>query len=148
MENLRPMVLKTLSSRFFVPSRDSNKMSQTNVSSSLTSSFTNANVLNSKEYPRVSCTRIRCALATFACNDGGFEIGHFAKHFIKNRESTTALHYNLLANRRHALTIAMKLYKSFHDGGTEVAVDNLEEDKVLKDIKLYSQNVDKDKVID
>ena len=148
IENLRPIVLKTLSSRLFVPSSDSSKMSQTNVSSSLTSSFTNANVLNNKEYPRMSCTRIRCALATFACNDGGFEMGYFAKHFMKNWESTTALHYNLLANRRHALNIAMKLYQSFNDGGTEVAADNAEADKILQDIKLYSRNVDKDKVID
>ena len=96
----------------------------------------------------MSCTRIRCALATFACNDGGFEMGYFAKHFMKNRESTTALHYNLLANRRHALNIAMKLYQSFNDGGTEVAADNAEADKILQDIKLYSRNVDKDKVID
>ena len=110
LENLRPIVLKTLSSRLFVPSSNSNKMSQKNVSSSLTSSLTNANVLNSKEYPRVSCTRIRCALATFACDDGGFEMGYFAKHFMKNRESTTSLHYNLLANRRHALNIAMNLF--------------------------------------
>ena len=110
MENLRPIVLKTLSSRLFVPSSNSNKMSQKNVSSSLTSSFTNANVLNSKEYPRVSCTCIRCALATFACDDGGFEMEYFAKHFMKNRESTTALHYNLLANRHHALNIAMNLF--------------------------------------
>ena len=99
MKNLRPIVLKTLPSRLFVPSSDSNKISQTNVSSSLTLSFTNANGLNNKEYPGVSCTRIRSALATFACNDGRFEMGYLAKRFMKNRESTTALQYNLLANR-------------------------------------------------
>ena len=138
IENLRPIVLKTLSSRLFVPSSDSSKMSQTNGSSSLSSSFTNANVFNNKEYPCASCIRIRCALATFAYNDGGFEMGYFTKHFMKNRENTTALHYNLLASRRDALNIAMKLYQSFNDGGTEVAVDNAEADKVLQDIKLYS----------
>ena len=42
----------------------------------------------------------------------------------------------------------MKLYQSFNDGGTEIAVDNAEADKVLQDIKLYSRNVDKSKVID
>ena len=148
MKNLRPIILKTLSSRLFVPSSDSNKISQTNVSSSLTLSFTNPNGLNNKEYPGVSCTRIRSALATFACNDGGFEMGYLAKRFMKNRESTTALNYNLLANRRHALNIAMKLYKSFNNGGTEVAVDNVKADKILQDIKLYSRNVDKGKVTD
>ena len=96
----------------------------------------------------MSCIRIRCALAAFASNDGGFEMWYFAKQFLKNRESTTALHHNLLANRRHALNIAMKLYKSFNDGGTEVAVGNVEADQVLQDIKLYSRNVDKEKVID
>ena len=148
IENLRPIVLKTLSSRLFVPSSNSSKMSQTNVSSSLTSSFTNANVLSNNESPSASCTRICYALATFAFSDGGFGMGYFAKHFMKNRESTAALHYNLLANRRHALNIAMKLYKAFSNSGTEVAVDNVEADKVLQDIKLYSRNVDKDKVID
>ena len=42
----------------------------------------------------------------------------------------------------------MKLYKSFNNGGTEVAVDNVESDKILKDIKLYWRNVDKGKVTD
>ena len=90
IENLCPIVVKTLSSRLFIPSSDSNKMSQTNVS---------------------SCTRIRCALATFACNDGRVEMGYFAKQLLKNWESTTALHYNLLAKRRHELNTTMKLYE-------------------------------------
>ena len=38
-------------------------------------------------------------------------MGYFAKHFMKNWESTTALHYNLLAKGRHALNTAMKLYE-------------------------------------
>ena len=59
----------------------------------------------------MSCTHVRCALATFACNDGRVEMGYFAKHFMKNWESTTALHYNLLAKGLHALNTAMKLYE-------------------------------------
>ena len=53
IENLCPIVVKTLSSRLFIPSSDSNKMSQTNVSSSLTPNFTNANVLINIDYPGI-----------------------------------------------------------------------------------------------
>lgn len=52
-------------------------------------------------------------IATYTCNDEGFESSFFAKTFIKNREETTDIHYNLLSNRRLALNIAMKLYKNF-----------------------------------
>ena len=101
--------------REFLPSGKSSSMNQTNVSSSLTSSFKYAKVFSRKEYARVTCTRIRCGIATFACNEGGFDTAFFAKHFMKNREETTCLHYNLLANQRHAISIAMKLYDSFTD---------------------------------
>lgn len=93
----------------------------------------------------------QCALATFACNDGRFKIGFFAKHFMKNRESTTGLHYNLLANRCNAMNIAMKLYKWFNNGGTVtlmIVAGILEADKVLQGINFFSRNADKDKVID
>jgi len=45
--------------------------------------------------------------------EGDFDSAFFAKHFMKNREETTNIHYNLLSNRRHAINIAMKLYSSF-----------------------------------
>ena len=48
---------------------------------------------------------------------------------MKNRESTTLAHYNLLSNRRHAISIAMNLYSSF--SGIEVK----DRDKMANDIK-------------
>ena len=85
-------------------------MSQSNVTASLTASFKLSNVLKRAEYQRVCCTRIRCGIATFACNDDGFDSGFFAPHFINNRKETTNLHYN---HRHRALNIAMKLYENF-----------------------------------
>ena len=99
--HLRKKVTSTQSTRVFLPaSSTSKKMSQANVSSSLTSSFNLAKIFSQKEYKRVCCTRIRCGIATFACNEGGFDTGFFAKHYMKNREETTSIHYNLLSNRR------------------------------------------------
>ena len=96
----------------------------------------------------MSCTRIRCAIATFACNDGGFETGFFARHFMKNREETTAIHYNLLSNRRHALNIAMKLYKSFLGiNGEVINVHDEEVDKIVTYLMASSKHCDKDEVM-
>ena len=147
LNRLRPQFEGSSSSRLFVPTSGSLAMTQTNISSSLTASFKNAAILKAAEYQRVSCTRIRCALATFACNDGGFEMGYFANHFMKNKEETTALHYNLLSNRRHALSIAMKLYDSFSCINGEVKVDSDIAEKVAKDIKEASSKLDKANVI-
>lgn len=112
-EKLRHLIYDGKSHRAFVPNGGRPYMNQSNVASALTSAFTKAKVLSEHEYERVSCTRIRCGLATFACNEVGFETAFVANHFMKNKEETTALHYNLLANQRHALNIAMKLYDSF-----------------------------------
>ena len=53
----------------------------------------------------MSCTRIRVACATFACNEGNIDMGYLAKNLMKNREQKTALHYNILANHRDASMI-------------------------------------------
>ena len=113
-KHLHHLITAKKSKRAFFPaSTESLKMSQANVSSSLTASFNSAKVFTKAEFKRVSCTRIRCGIATYACNEGGYETAFFAKHFMKNRDETTSIHYNLLSNRRHALGIAMKLYESF-----------------------------------
>ena len=109
---LRHLIYEGNSKRAFVTNGKS-KMSQTNVGSALTAAFKKSKIFSKSEYQRVSCTRIRCGLATFACNEGGLETAYVANHFMKNKEETTAIHYNLHANRRHALHIAMKLYDSF-----------------------------------
>ena len=77
---------------------------------------------------RVNCTGLRCGIATYACNEGGFDTGFFARHFMKNREETTCLHYNLLSYRRHALNIAIKLYQDFSDNSSGVKISVQESD--------------------
>lgn len=101
------------STRLFAPNLVSSKMNQTNVSSCLTATYKKAAVFKKGENQRVCCTRIRCGIATYACNEGNMDSAFFAKHFMKNKEATTDLHYNLKSNRRHAIHIAMNLYNSF-----------------------------------
>ena len=147
-KHLRLLVSKNPSSKAFLPASGAPKLNQTNVSASLTASFKLAKVLRENEYQRVSCTRIRCGLATFACNDGGFESAFFAKHFMKNREQTTDMHYNLLSNRRHALSIAMKLYESFSCvGGKEITADSRDISNLVHSLNEAAKHVDKENVI-
>lgn len=113
----------TKSKRVFLPKSENLKMSQTNVSNSLTASFSSANVFSESEFKRVSCTRIRCGIATYACNEGGFDEAFFAKHFMKNREQTTSIHYNIKANQRNALAIGMQLQKTFSYGNESVHIE-------------------------
>ena len=124
----RPVLLgEKKSSRLFVSTSDKAKLSQSNIAASLTSSFGKANVFSQNEYKRVSCTRIRVGCATFACNTGGIDMGYLAKHFMKNREQTTALHYNMLANHRDALCLASLIGDSFEIyGGQTVVIKDLE----------------------
>ena len=144
VKNLRSLIYSGTAKKAFVTSGDGKQMSQTNVASSLTAAFKKANVFNSGEYQRVSCTRIRCGLATFACNEGGMETAYVANHFMKNKEETTALHYNLHANRRHALHIAMKLYDSFNMPDGEKVVLQPEE---LKKCFMQTQRSKKESTI-
>ena len=98
---------------------DSDQMSHGSVGSALTSSFSNAGVFTTEEYTRVSPTRIRCACATFGCKIDGIDSGYFAKHFMKNKEDTTQMHYNLYANHREALKLAMLIGDTFEVGGVK-----------------------------
>ena len=142
-KHLRHIVNSTKSTRAFLPaSAVTTKMCQANVCSSLTATFKLANVFTKNEFERVSCTRIRCGVATYACNEGGYETAFFAKHFMKNREETTSIHYNLLSNRRHALGIAMKLYKSFSPSdGVKVTATEGQIDSLTEVVKKSSSKV-------
>ena len=119
-------------------------MTPANVASCLSSAFKKAKVFPKDEYQLVSCTRIRCGLATFACNEGGFENAFVTNHFMNNMEETTAQHYNLLANRRHTLNIAMKLYDTFNGKSIQIDKDDIQklflpsvvhEDSVIEQLK-------------
>lgn len=146
---LRKLINSSSSRKFFLPSSPvSKKMTQTNISASLTASFKRAGIFKAVEYQRVSCTRVRCGIATFACNEGGFESAFFAKHFMKNREETTDVHYNLLSNRRHALSIAMKLYESFtKSDGSVVKVNAAEIDSITSEIKQHTAALPKKETV-
>ncbi|XP_057300018.1 uncharacterized protein LOC130630515 isoform X2 [Hydractinia symbiolongicarpus] len=148
LRNLRSIISKNPSLKVFLPASGAPKMSQTNVSASLTASFKLAKVLFQNEYQRISCTRVRCGLATFACNDGGFESGFFAKHFMKNKEQTTDMHYNLLSNRRHALNIAMKLYASFNGvDGEKITIEPKDVHEIADKLKKSSGNLNKEQIL-
>ena len=69
----------------------------------LCSSFNKARVFAQSASSRFSFTRIRVALATFAINTGNINQGYFAFHFMKNKEATTVLHYNVLSDQREAI---------------------------------------------
>ena len=66
IQPLRKIVTNVKSSRAFLAASGQRKMTQTNIASSITSTFKAAYILSTTEYQRVSCTRIRCAIATFA----------------------------------------------------------------------------------
>ena len=65
------------------------------------------------ENNRVCCTRIRVTCATLACNEGGFDMGYIARNLMKNREQTTAAHYNMFGDHRDALCIASYIGNTF-----------------------------------
>ena len=66
IQPLRKIVTNVKSSRAFLAVSGQRKMTQTNIASSITSTFKAAYILSTTEYQRVSCTRILCAIATFA----------------------------------------------------------------------------------
>ena len=138
VNHLRILLNPAKSKWLFVPNSSSGKLTATNVSSSLTTTFRRSKVLGKTDHQRVSCTRIRCGIATYACNEGEMDVSFFARHFMKNREATTSLHYNLLSNRRHALNIAMQLYNKFSGhNGEEISVDDGDElaEEITKSVK-------------
>ena len=79
-------------------------------------------------------THIRIACATFGCKADGIDSGYFAKHFMKNKENTTQIHYNLYANHREALKLAMLMGNTFEVGGEKVFVKKEEFDKLTNAI--------------
>ena len=109
VNHLRGTVSHVKSGKVFLTvSSYESQMNQTNVTASLTATFKLANVLKANDYQRVSCTRIRCAIATFACNDGGFETSFFARRFMKNREEMTNLDgcsTDIVTSKDHSLKV-------------------------------------------
>ena len=120
-----------ISTRLFVCNENKSTLSQSNVSSSLTSRFKKAKVFCKDENNRVCCTRIRVTCATLACNEGGFDMGYIAKNFMKNREQTTAAHYNMFANHRDALCIASYIGNTFQVYDGEIVILSSKEQKEL-----------------
>ena len=133
---LRFKISNVMSGRVFLISGNKASMNQSNVSVSLTESFKLAKVFSATEHKGVNCTRIRCGNATYVCNERGFDESYFAKHFMKSRHETTAIHYNLLSNQRHALTIAMDLYDTFSVDGKKLIVKKEEVTQLETDIKI------------
>lgn len=43
--------------------------------------------------------------------------GYFAKHFMKHKEATTDIHYNIYSNHLEALKLAMLMSNTFEVGG-------------------------------
>ena len=113
---VRPLLNFDSNTYLFI-STDAEQMSHGAIGSALTSSFKNADVFTKAEYTRVCPTRIRCACATFGCKKEGVDSGHFAKYFMKNKEDTTNIHYNLYSNHREALKLAMVMGDTFGVGG-------------------------------
>ena len=69
----------------------------------------------------------------------------FARHFMKNKKETTARHYNLLSNQRHAVSIAMKLYDTITGpDGVDFSVDSTTVDQCPK-CSISQQNLSKRK---
>lgn len=121
---LRAKISKKKSKYLFITSSPNNEMmSSADVGAALTASFLKATVFDKDEYNRVSPTRMRVACATIACNTEGIDMGFFANVFMKNRKETTAWHYNVLANNRDALSMAMMIGNSFQVGDHEVVVN-------------------------
>ena len=66
----------------------------------------------------------------------------FARHFMKSREKATSIYYNLLANKRHTLNIAMKLYQSFSiSTDMTVSLENKGVEGWIENIKNSSAEV-------
>ena len=79
-------------------------------------------------------------LVTFGCKLEGMDSGHFAKYFMKNKEVTTQIHYNLYANHREALKLAMQIGDSFKVGGVVHSVGKTEMEN-LTNVMLNSDEI-------
>ena len=131
VQYLWKIVTNVKSLRDFLTASGQCKMTQTNVTSSITTALKATYVLSPIEYQSVSCARILCAIGTFPYNAGGFDMAFFARNFMKNKEETTGRHYTLLSNQRHAVSIAMKLHDTFTGpDGVDILVDSTTVDSV------------------
>ena len=140
INKLRPVISGTKSNHLFVSS-DGDIMSHGSIGNALTSSFSQATVFTVDEYTRVCPTRIRCACATFGCKAEGIDSGFFAKHFMKNKEDTTNIHYNLYSNHREALKLAMLIGDTFEVGGTKKCILKQEVDQLTQAILETEKSV-------
>ena len=140
MKSLLP-ILNPSSATYLFISSDSDRMSHGAIGSALTSSFKQANVFTKKEYKRVCPTRIRCSCATFGCKADGIDSGYFAKHFMKNKEATTQIHYNLYSNHREALKLAMMIGDTFQVGGMKKVLAKKEIEDLTKAIYKEERNL-------
>ena len=120
-DTMRGLLNPEAGEHLFVSS-SSPKLSHPTIGSALTSSFKQASVFKKSEYQRVCPTRIRIACATFGCKAEGIDSGYFAKHFMKNKELTTQIDYNLYANHREALKLAMLMRYTFEVGGEKIVI--------------------------
>ena len=118
--------LNPQSDKYLFVATDAHQMSHGAIGSALTSSFSNARAFGDKEYKRVCPTRIRIACATFGCKKEGIDSGYFAKYFMKNKEDTTNIYYNLYSNHREALKLAMMMGDTFQVGGEVKKVEKTE----------------------
>ena len=140
VERLRPVLSQTSTERLFV-SNEKDVMTHGSINNALTSSFTKAGIFSAAEYQRVSPTRIRCACATFGCLVEGVDSAFFAKHFMKNKENTTNIHYNFYANHREALKLAMMMGDTFQVGGVERKASTKEIEELSSAIKDSEKNM-------
>ena len=137
---LRPILSQSSNDYLFVPN-DGEKKTHGAIGSTLTESFDKAGVFNKQKYPTVSPTKIRCACATSGCMEEGIDSGFFAKHFMKNKEETTNIHYNLYTNHREALKLAMMIGDTFEIGGVEQRVAKQDIEKLTMAIIDSEKNV-------
>ena len=74
-------------------------------------------------------------MVTFGVNTGIVNQGYFAFYFMKDKETTTILHYNVLSYRRETIRLAMYLGDTFElEGGSSVQVCTDERQRLLDGI--------------
>ena len=72
----------------------------------------------------------------------------FVRNSMKSKEETTARHYNLLSNQRHAVSIPMKLYVNFTGpDGVDFPVDSTTFDSVSEMLQKSTEFAKKEKVL-
>ena len=129
-------ILNSSDPSFLFVLSDAETMLHGAIKSALTSTFKQAKVFGQAEYVRVCPTRIRCSCATFRCKSEGIDSGYFAKHFMKNKEYTTQIHYNLFSNHREALKLAMLVRNTFEIGDFKKVLERTEKEDLTNSIYI------------